>query len=312
MGVVYLKLNGLDPSYSPGSSPTRSHDIDSSPSGTGAVWLQANKLPTPAPFSSVTPRSNESTPFLNQSLSNMKPVFNVPSNLPTARQSPPNPPVISLTDSRPNAPPSDTRTDTSFTPSTASISLSEEDVLRMSNDTSLLAPKERPPTSIVFGDQEITPAATVAGRPLPTKQPVSPGVIPWFLRSKGPPHTQPVTPLPPCIAGSSLSAMELFQRLPSIDTIIFATLTTRPKTQTLEEGLEADVVPNYCASDSKVVEFQNTPEAAQAMLHLSFEKTLSVGVLLDALISLDGETPSKGSIFKGKLGILGRQVPIIR
>lgn len=30
-------------------------------------------------------------------------------------------------------------------------------------------------------------------------------------------------------------------------------------------------MPNY-ASDGKVVEFQNTPEAAQAMLHLSLEK----------------------------------------
>ena len=83
--------------------------------------------------------------------------------------------------------------------------------------------------------------------------------------------------------------MELFQGLPSADTIIFATLTTRPKKQTSEEAsAEADVMPNY-ASDGKVIEFQNTPEAAQAMLHLSLEKTLSVRVLLDALVSLDGD-----------------------
>ena len=92
--------------------------------------------------------------------------------------------------------------------------------------------------------------------------------------------------------------------------ILFATLTTRSKTQTLEEASEADVVPNY-ASDSKVVEFQNTPEAAQALLHLSLKKTLSVSVLLDALISLEGETTSKpeaSAKFKLKFGSFRRQV----
>jgi hypothetical protein len=62
----------------------------------------------------------------------------------------------------------------------------------------------------------------------------------------------------------------------------------------------------YYPSDGKVVEFQNTPEVAQAMLHLSLGKTLSVGALLDALISLDGT--SKGGKFKRKLGRFGRQV----
>ena len=92
--------------------------------------------------------------------------------------------------------------------------------------------------------------------------------------------------------------------------ILFATLTSRSKTQTSEEALEADVVPNY-ASDGKVVEFQNTPEAAQAMLHLSLKKTLSVSVLLDALISLEGETTSKPEAsgkFKFKFGSFRRQV----
>ena len=102
--------------------------------------------------------------------------------------------------------------------------------------------------------------------------------------------------------------MELFQGLPSADTILFATLTTRPKTQTSEEALEAVNVPYYYASDGKVVEFQNTPEAAQAMLHLSLNKTLPVGVLLDALISLDEEESSKGGKFKRRLGRFGRQV----
>ena len=106
--------------------------------------------------------------------------------------------------------------------------------------------------------------------------------------------------------------MEIFQGLPSADTILFATLTTRPKTRTSEEASEAIDVPYYYASDDgKVVEFQNTPEAAQAMLHLSLKKTLPVGVLLDALISLDGETTSKpeGGKFKLlKFGSFRRQV----
>ena len=110
--------------------------------------------------------------------------------------------------------------------------------------------------------------------------------------------------------------MGLFQGLPSADTILFATLTTRPKTQTSEEASEAIDVPYYYyASDGKVVEFQNTPEAAQAMLHLSLKKTLPVGVLLDALISLDGETTSKpeGGKFKLlKFGSFRRQVYSIR
>ena len=100
--------------------------------------------------------------------------------------------------------------------------------------------------------------------------------------------------------------MELFQVLPSADTILFATLTTRPKTQTSEEASEAD------ASDGKVIEFQNTPEAAQAMLHRSLQKTVSIGTLLDALISLDEEEISKGGKFKRKLGRFGRQVHSIR
>jgi len=106
--------------------------------------------------------------------------------------------------------------------------------------------------------------------------------------------------------------MELFQGLPWADAIIFATLTTRPKTQTSEEAPEADVLPFNYESDSKVVEFQNTPEAAQDMFHLSLKKTLSVGVLLDALISLEGETTSKGGKFKRKLSRFGRQVHSIR
>jgi len=72
--------------------------------------------------------------------------------------------------------------------------------------------------------------------------------------------------------------MELFQGLSSADAILFATLTTRPKTQTSEEAPEADVLPFNYASDGKVVEFQNTAEAAQDMFHLSLKKTLSVGV----------------------------------
>ena len=74
----------------------------------------------------------------------------------------------------------------------------------------------------------------VAGHPLPTKHPVSPGLIPRFPRSEGPAG----------IAGSSLSAMELFQGLPSADTILFATLTSRPKTQTSEEASGADDLLN--------------------------------------------------------------------
>ena len=114
------------------------------------------------------------------------------------------------------------------------------------------------------------------------------------------------TPLSTGIAESSPLAMELFQGLPWATTILFATLTTRPKTQTSKGALEAD------ASDGKVIEFQNTPEAAQAMLHLSLQKTLSVGMLLDALISLDKEETSKGGKFKRKLGCFGRQVHSIR
>ena len=109
--------------------------------------------------------------------------------------------------------------------------------------------------------------------------------------------------------------MGLFQGLPSADTILFATLTTRPKTQTSEEASEAIDVPYYYASDGKVVEFQNTPEAAQAMLLLSLKKTLPVGVLLDALISLDGETTSKpegGKLKLLKFGSFRRQVHSIR
>ena len=106
--------------------------------------------------------------------------------------------------------------------------------------------------------------------------------------------------------------MALFQGLPSADPILFATLTITPKTQTSAEASEPDGM-SYCyASDGKVVEFQNTPEAAQAMLHLSLEKTLPVGVLLDALISLDAETASKGGKLKHKLGRFGRQIQSIR
>jgi hypothetical protein len=107
--------------------------------------------------------------------------------------------------------------------------------------------------------------------------------------------------------------MEFFQGLPSADTILFATLTTRPKTQSSEEASEAVDVPYY-ASNGKFAEFQNTPEAAQAMLRLSLEKTLSVDVLLDALISLDEETTSKpeGGKFKLKFGSFRRQVHTIR
>ena len=100
--------------------------------------------------------------------------------------------------------------------------------------------------------------------------------------------------------------MELFQGLPPADAILFATLTTRPTTIISEENSEVDV------SNGKVIEFQNTPEAAQAMLHLSLKKTLSVGMLLDALISLDEEETSKGGKVKRKLGRLGRQVHSIR
>ena len=110
------------------------------------------------------------------------------------------------------------------------------------------------------------------------------------------------TPHPAGIAESSPLAMELFQSLPLVDTILFATLTDRPKTQTSEEASEAD------ASDGKVIEFQNIPVEAQAMLHLSLQKTVSVGMLLDALISLDEEETSKGGKFKRKLGRFGRQL----
>ena len=202
--------------------------------------------------------------------------------------------------------------------STDSISPPKKDVrpssiTRRYNDTSLPpAPKEGPLTTIVLGDEGITSATTVAGHPLPTKQPVSPRHI--FPRSRGSQPTASPTPLPAGIAGSSLSAMGLFQGLPSADTILFATLTTRPKTQTSEEASEAIDVPYYYASDGKIVEFQNTPEAAQAMLHLSLKKTLPVGVLLDALISLDGETTCKpeGGKFKRKLSRFSRQVHSIR
>lgn len=304
LGVVYLKLSGLDPSSSPESPPTRSHNIDGSPSGTGAVSLNANKSPIPAASSSVTPRPKESTLSLNQSLSNNKLVSNGPLDLPTARQSPPNPPV---TGAQPLAPPSDTKTDASFSPSTVAISPPEKPVppssiTRRSHDSSPpVAPKEELPTTIVSGDEGTTPGTNAAGHPLPTKEPVSPGLIPRFLRSKGP---QPTSSATPGIAGSSLSATELFQGLPSADAILFATLTTRPKTQTLKKASEADGVPNF-ASDGNVVEFQNTPEAAQAMLHLSLEKTLSVGVLLDALISLGGETTSKPASEGGKVRLFG-------
>ena len=311
LGVVYLKLSGLGRSSSPESPPTRSHDIDGSPSSTGAVSLQANKLPIPAAFSRVTPRPNETTLLLNQSLSNSKLVSNGSSTIPTARQSPLNPLVIPLTGSRPVAPPNDRKTSASFLPSIASISPLEIEfrpslITRRSYDTSLpAAPKEEPSTTIVsVGDEGITLATTVAGHPMPTKQPVSAGLIPQFLRSKGPQPAPSLAPLSAGIAGSSVSAMELFQGLPSADTILFATLTTRPKTK---EASEVDV------SDGKpVIEFQNTPEAAQAMLHLSLKKTLSVGVLLDALISLGEEETSKGGKFKRRLGRLGRQVHSIR
>ena len=126
LGVICLKLSGLDRSSSPGSPPARSHDIDGSSSGAGTVSLQANKLPIPPAFSRVTPRPTESTLSLNQYLSNNKLVFNGPSNPPIARQPPPNPPVISLTGSRPLAPPGDTKTDASFPPSIASVSHSKK------------------------------------------------------------------------------------------------------------------------------------------------------------------------------------------
>ena len=102
--------------------------------------------------------------------------------------------------------------------------------------------------------------------------------------------------------------MELFQGLPLADTILFASLTTRPKAHTSEEASEAV----YYASDGKVVEFQNIPEAAQSMLHLSLKKTLSVDMLLDALITLDEEETNKGGKLKRKLGRFGRQVQSIR
>ena len=316
LGVVYLKLSELDPSSFPESPPTRSHDIRGSPSSTGAVSLQANKSPIPAAFSRVTPRPNESTLSLNKSLPNNKLASNGPSGLPTARQSPPNPAVIPSTGSRPFAP-SVMKADASFPPSTASIPPPKKDVrpsTRKSYDTSPpAAPKEEPPTTIVLGDEGITSATTVAEHPVLTKQLVSPGLVPRALGLKGPQPTLSPTPLPAGIAGSSPSAMKLFQGLPSADMILFATLTTSSKTQTSEEGSEADVVPNY-ASDGKVVEFQNTPEAAQAMLHLSLKKTLSVSVLLDALISLEGETNSSkpqaeaSGKFKIKFGSFRRQV----
>ena len=115
LGVLYLKLSRLDPSSSPQSPPTRPH-IDGSPSGAGAVSLQANKLSIPAASSRVP---NESTLSFNQSLSNNKLVSNGPSNPPNVRQLPP---VISPTGARSFAPPSDTKTDASFQPSTASVS----------------------------------------------------------------------------------------------------------------------------------------------------------------------------------------------
>ena len=296
--------------------------MDGSASDAGAVALQASKSPIPAASSRFTPPPNESTLSLNQFLPNNELVSNGPSDLPTARQSPPKPPVISGTGAQPFVPTGDTKTDASFPPSTASISpgvrpsISPEvrpSITRRSYDTSLsAAPKEGPPTTIVLGDDGITSATTVAGHSLPTKDPVSSGRIPRFRRSKGPQPTPDPTPFPAGIAGSSLSAMELFQGLPWADAILFATLTTRPTTQTSEEALEADVLPFNYASDGKVVEFQNTPEAAQDMFHLSLKKTLSVGVLLDALISLDGETTSKGGKFKRRFSRFGRQVHSIR
>ena len=70
----------------------------------------------------------------------------------------------------------------------------------------------------------------------------------------------------------------------------------------------------YYAFNGKVAEFQNPPEAAQAMLHLSLKKTLSVSMLLEALISLDKDEISKGGKFRRKLGdaCFGRQVHSIR
>lgn len=292
VGVVYLKLNG-------------------SASDTGAVSLQENKLPTHAAVSRVTPRPNESTLSLNESLSNynIKLVPNGPSNPQTARQ-PPNPPVISMTDARPFAAPIDMKTDTPFPPSTAPVfspakAVRPSSITRKSYDTSPPAvTKEGPPAAIVSGYEGITSATTVARHPLPTNQLVSSGHVSRFLRSKGPQATPSPTPLPARISESSPLTMELFQGLPSADSILFATLTTRPKTQTSEEAVEADVVPYNHASDGKVVEFHNTPEAAQAMLHLLLKKTLPVAMLLDTLNSLDEETTSKPSE-GGKFKLLG-------
>ena len=322
MGVVYLKLGGFDPSSSPERPPTRSHDIDSSPSGTGAVSLQGKKLPTAVPISRDIPRLNEPTLPLNQSLFNTKPASIVPPNLLTARQSSSNPSVISLTDFRPVT---RTRTDTSFPPSTAFVSPSGKDVhppsiTQRSYDTSPPpASNEEPPTAIVLGNvgtSSVTtvtchPVTIVAGHPAPTKHMMSPGLIPRFRRSKGVQSAPSFTHLPARIAGSLLSTMELFQGLPSADSIFFATLTITPKRQTSRETSEADDMSYHYASYGQVVEFQNTREAAQAIIHHSLEKTLSVGVLLDALISLDAETTKKGGKPKPKFGRFSWQVHTI-
>lgn len=72
-------------------------------------------------------------------------------------------PCYSLTDSRPFAPRSITKKDASFPPSTASVSPPEKDVhpssiTRRSYDTSRpAAPKEKPPTTIVLGDESQRP-----------------------------------------------------------------------------------------------------------------------------------------------------------